>query len=149
MMGQRKAPKAKKRAVSNLPPDGRILDPTVDERQLMARGARRAAIIAEEHRHAALWHYLSFADDSGFRGGAIVRAHGFLTAVQRATDLGINPGGGVMCWPIPRKDLWRVQPDLRNRLLSEDEVLHKLEGRSMREEPGTITVYVPTRKSRR
>jgi hypothetical protein len=30
----------------------------------MAKGARRAAIIAEEHRHAASWHYLSFADDT-------------------------------------------------------------------------------------
>jgi hypothetical protein len=108
----------------------------------MAKGTRRAAIIAEEHRHAARWHYLSFADDTGFRGGVIVRAYGFLTAVQRATDLGINPGGEVMCTPIPRKDLWRVLPDLRNRLLSEDEVRNRLEGRRMCDEPGAVTVCI-------
>jgi hypothetical protein len=73
---------------------------------------------------------------------AIVRSFGFLTAIQRATDLGINPGGEVMCTPIPRKDLCRVPADLRNRLLSETEVRDRLEGRQMCEEPGTVTVYV-------
>jgi hypothetical protein len=99
----------------------------------MARGARRAGIIAEERRHAARWHYLSFADDVGFLGAVIVRSHGFLTAVQRATDLGINPGGEVMCQPIPRRDLCRVPADLRNRLLTEAEVRERLEGRSVSE----------------
>lgn len=92
--------KPRKRQVSNLPPKGKYPDRTLGERQLMARGARRAAIITEEHRHAARWHYLSFADDSGFLGGVIVRSYGFLTAIQRATDLGINPGGEVMSTPI-------------------------------------------------
>src|ERR1039458_5573411 len=83
--------------MTNLPPKGKYHDRTLGERWLMARGARRAGIIAEERRHAARWHYLSFADDVGFLGAVIVRSHGFLTAVQRATDLGINPGGEVMC----------------------------------------------------
>lgn len=114
----------------------------------MAKGARGAAIIAEEHRHAARWHYLSFADDTGFLGGVIVRSYGFLTVIQRATDLGINPGGEVMSTPIPRNDLWRVAKDLRNRLLSEDEVPDRLEGRRMCDEPGTETVYISSRSKK-
>jgi len=95
----------------------------------MAKGARRAAVIAEEHRHAVRWHYLSFASEAGFLGAVIVRSYGFLTAIQRASDLGINPGGEVMCTPIPRKHLYRVPSDLRNRLLTEAEVRKRLEGR--------------------
>jgi hypothetical protein len=147
-MQRRKTPNVKARPVSNLPPKGRYPDRTVGERELMAKGARRAAIIAEEHRHAARWHYLSFADDTGFLGGVIVRSYGFLTAIQRATELGINPGGEVMSTPIPRKDLWRVPGDLRNRLLSEDEVQDRLEGRRMSDEPGAVTVYVPSRSKK-
>jgi len=124
-------PRTTKRHVSNIPSKGKYPDRTLGERQLAARGARRASIIAEEHRHAARWHYLSFADDTGFLGGAIVRSHGFLTAIQRVTDMGINPGGEVMCTPIQRKDLWRVPRDLRNRLLSEDEVKLRLDGQRM------------------
>jgi hypothetical protein len=139
-------PKSRRRQVSNLPTKGKYPDRTLGERQLMARGARRAAIITEEHRHAARWHYLSFADDTGFVGGVIVRSHGFLTAIQRATDLGINPGGEVMSTPISRKDLWRVPTDIRNRLLSEDEVRDRLEGRRMCDEPGTFKVYISGRK---
>jgi len=141
-MKTRKTPNLKRRPVSNLPPKGHHLDRTLGERWLMAKGVRRAAIIAEEHRHAACWHYLSFADETSFLGGVIVRSYGFLTAIQRATDLGINPGGEVMCTPIPRKDLWRVPPDLRNRLLSEDEVRKRLEVRRMCDEPGTVTAYI-------
>jgi hypothetical protein len=138
-------PKSRRRQVSNLPPRGEYPDRTLGERWLMAKGARRAAVIAVEHRHAARWHYLSFADDTCFLGGVIVRSCGFLTAIQRATDLGINPGGEVECTPISRKDLWRVPPDLRNRPLSEEEVRDRLEGRRMGDEPGAVTVYIPSR----
>jgi hypothetical protein len=138
-------PISRRAPVSNLPPKGKYSDWTLGEGRLMAKGARRAALIAEENRHAARWHYLSFADDTGFLGGVIVRSYGFLTAIQRATDLGINPGGEVMSTPIPRKDLWRVPADLRNRLLSGDEVQGRLEGRRMCDEPGTVTVYIPSR----
>jgi hypothetical protein len=140
-------PKVRKWHVSNLPPKGKYPDRTIRERQLTAKGSRRAAIIAEERRHAARWHYLSFADRTAFLGGVIVRAYGFLTAVQRATDLGINPGGEVMCQPIPRKDLWRVPASLRNRLLSEDELWNRLDGRRMRDEPGAVTMYISSREA--
>jgi len=110
-----------------------------------AESQTRLRLIAEERRHTPRWHFLSFADGTRFLGGAIVRSHGFLTAVERATALGLNPGGDVLCCPIRRKDLWRVPPGLRNRLLSEDEVITRLEGRPLDSEPGAVTVYVPAR----
>ena len=90
----------------------------------------------EERKSTAQWHYLSFACPYGFLGAAIVRAHGRISAEQRVRDLGfypIDPEVDVMCWPIPRKDLWRVPSDLRNRILSEAEVVERLDGRSVTE----------------
>ena len=78
-------------------------DITEGERILHSRGAKRARLIAEERRHSPGWFYLSFATDFEFLGAAVVRAQGFLTAVQRASDLGISPGGDVVCQgPIPK-----------------------------------------------
>lgn len=63
-------------------------------------------------------YYLSFASEAGFLGGAFVHAHGIITAVDRANDLGINPGGEVLCWgPIPPPEF-----DLMDRLLSKQEI---------------------------
>ena len=145
-MQTRKKQTVRREPVSNLLPKDEYRDRTLGERWLMARGAHRAAIISEEHRHSARWHLLSFADDTCFLGGVIVRSYGFLTSIQRATDLGINPGGEVMCTPIQRKDLWRVPSDLRNRLLTEDEIRDRLEGQRMGDEPDTVTVRTPSRK---
>src|ERR1700678_538527 len=63
------------------------------ERMRRAKGARRALLIAEERQHKARWIYLSFATGYEFLGAAIVRGHGFLTAIQRDSDLTLNPGG--------------------------------------------------------
>jgi hypothetical protein len=41
-------------------------------------------------------YWLSFADESGNLGGCFVRANSPLEAVERAHELGINPGGEVM-----------------------------------------------------
>jgi hypothetical protein len=108
-------------------------DITEGDRMLRSRGGRRARLLAEERRHSLGWFYLSFATGHEFLGAAIVWAHGLLTAVERASDLGINPGGEVMCCPIPRKNLRRVPADLRNRLLSETEVRKRLEGKRIGE----------------
>jgi len=62
-----------------------------------------------------------------------VRAHGILTATRRATALKINPGGEVMATALTRKDMHRVPPDLRNRLLTEAEVRARLEGKGINE----------------
>src|ERR1039457_704740 len=108
-------------------------DITEGERMLRSRGAKRTCLIAEERRHSPRWFYLSFATDYEFLGAAIARANGLLTAVQRTTDLGINPGGEVMCIPFNRRDMKRIPADLRNRLLSQAEVLEHLEGKRMGE----------------
>jgi hypothetical protein len=90
-------------------------------------------IIAKEKKKPLGWFYLSFAGKSGFLGGVIVEAHGVVTATRRASDLNINPGGEVMCCPIPEDKLHMVPEDLRNRLLSEREVRDRLEGRRVGE----------------
>jgi hypothetical protein len=97
-------------------------------RSVARRVGRRAALLAEERKQPLGWHYLSFANNTGFLGGAIVRGRGILTAIERCDKLGINPGGEVMSWRIPTADLHRVTPGLRNRLLSEREVREKLQG---------------------
>lgn len=63
-------------------------------------------------------YYLSFATDEGFQGGVFIEAHGIITALDKANDLGIAPEGEVMCWgPIaPPEEQWL------NRLLTEEEV---------------------------
>jgi hypothetical protein len=46
----------------------------------------------------------------------IVRGHSFLTAIQRASDLNINPGGRVRHRPLNWRHMKRIPADLRNRL---------------------------------
>jgi hypothetical protein len=100
---------------------------TLGERMLRAKGARRAVLIAEERQQKARWFYLSFATGYAFLGAAIVRGHGFLTAIQAASDLNINPGGEVMDRPLNWRHMKRIPTDLRNRLLSKEEVDTRLE----------------------
>jgi hypothetical protein len=96
------------------------------ERMRRAKGARRALLIAEERQHKARWFYLSFATGYAFLGAAIVRGHGFLTVIQAASDLNINPGGEVMDRPLNWRHMKRPA-DLRNRLLSKEEVNTRLD----------------------
>jgi hypothetical protein len=100
---------------------------TLGERMRRAKGARLALLIAEERQHKARWFYLSFATGYAFLGAAIVRGYGFLTAIQRATDLNINPDGGVMSRALNWRHMKRIPTDLRNRLLSKEEVDTRLE----------------------
>ncbi len=93
----------------------------------------RARLLREEVRRSLGWFYLSFAAGDEFLGATIVWAHGILSALERASELGINPGGEVLCCPIPRRLLRRVPADLRDRLLSESEVRKRLAGRRMGE----------------
>jgi len=52
-------------------------------------------MIARELEQPESWWWLSFADENGFRGGVLTRAHGIGTAVTKTHALGINPGGEV------------------------------------------------------
>ena len=97
---------------------------------------QRAQLLAQERRQRGQWHWLSFVNRSGFLGGAIVWAHGIETAVLRARELNISRGFRgkveVFCEPIPARIMKEHIPaDLRNRQLSETEVLERLEGWSM------------------
>ena len=100
---------------------------TLGERMLRAKGARRALLIAEERQQKARWFYLSFATSYEFLGAAIVRGHGFLTAIQCASDLNIHPGGGVMHRRLNWRHMKRIPADLRNRLLTKEEVDTRLD----------------------
>jgi hypothetical protein len=100
---------------------------TLGERMRRAKGARRALLIAEERQQKACWFYLGFAIGCAFLGAAIVRGHGFLTAIQRASDLNISPGGSVMHRPLNWRHMKRIPADLRDRLLSGEEVDTRLE----------------------
>lgn len=66
-----------------------------------------------------LW-WLSFADDDGFRGVAIVDAPSFIEAVMKTHVLDINPGGSVRGFPCPDASL--IPPEHVDRLLSLDEL---------------------------
>jgi hypothetical protein len=97
---------------------------------------QRAKQLAQEHRKHGQWYWLSFANKRGFLGGAILWAHGIETAVLRARELNITRGFRgtveVFCEPIPARVMKEHIPsNLRNRLLFEDEVLDRLEGRMM------------------
>jgi hypothetical protein len=96
--------------------------------------------LREERQQPRRWFYLSFVDNSGFLGAAVVRAQGELTAVQRTKDLGIYPLGpdayipnDVMCTPLNWRDMKRIPKDLRDRLLTEGEVRERLEGKRVDE----------------
>jgi hypothetical protein len=84
---------------------------------------RNRDLIEEERQQTkgatSLW-YLSCASPSGFLGGVIVRAFGFVHACQRARDLGINPGGEIRGLPIPT--LKNPPAKYIDRLLSEEEL---------------------------
>ncbi|SRR5579875_4219716 len=97
-------------------------------RTAATRGGRRAAAPVSESKQPLGWYYLSFANEFRFLGAAIVWARGLHTAVERARQLGIHPGGQVACWSIPKEDVHRVPADMRNRLLSEAEVI-ELDGK--------------------
>ena len=85
--------------------------------------AERARILAmklaAERSGELRWWWLSFIDPegAGFLGVAIVEASGPLTAVERAVDLGVNPGGEVAILPLP----YPPRPEDCERLLTSDE----------------------------
>jgi len=94
---------------------------------------QRAAELARERRKRGQWQWLSFANQNGFLGAAILWAHGVETATLRARELHISRGFRgqveVFCEPISARVMKdHIPADLRNRLLSEDEVLERLNG---------------------
>ena len=62
-----------------------------------------------------LW--LSFGDADGFRGAVITKERGIMTAIVRTRQLGINPGGEVLCLEMDDtpQDVVRVYEGIRER----------------------------------
>ena len=91
---------------------------------------KRAKQLAQERRQRGGWYWLGFANNSRFLGAAIVWAHGFETAAQRARKLNISHGFRgqleIYCDSISAGDMRECVPaDLRNRLLSQTEILEQ------------------------
>ena len=64
--------------------------------------------------------YLSFADETKFLGAAVVDADNFLSAMTKINIVGINPGGEVLCFEMPKE--CDEQSMERNRLYSKEEL---------------------------
>lgn len=81
------------------------------------------------------WVYVSFANEDGFLGSAIVQAAGEDRAVDACRRLGICPDGDFesICYPLDHNDMLRIQERLRNRLLTEAEVRDQLSGKRIGE----------------
>lgn len=77
------------------------------------------------------WFYLSFADRK-FLGAAVVKAPDPNSAIERARELGIPAQGEVMIWVIKDNQMHLVPDDMRNRVLTEREVLERLDGERIR-----------------
>jgi hypothetical protein len=76
-------------------------------------------VMIEEMNGPERWHYLSFAD-SEFRGAVVVWARGATHALLRANELRANPGGEVLCVPIPEDKV--PAEKFRDRLLGKAEI---------------------------
>jgi hypothetical protein len=101
--------------------------PVIPSRPKVKPPSRSKGAVAER-KLPLEWYYISFASDSEFLGSVIVEAHGPLTAVERATERGINPGGEAACAAVGVKHLRKVQLDLVNKLLTEAQVRGRLGG---------------------
>lgn len=80
---------------------------------------REEALAEERATQKAEWLCISFAGKT-FLGSAFIWAHGVVDATQRAWELGINPGGGVVVQEFPAHML--PPEPYRNRLLSKQEL---------------------------
>lgn len=82
---------------------------------------RAAELLRLEREQEEQWHYVSFADKV-FHGVVIIKAHGITDAVRLCHALNINPGGQVMCVPMPDEIIAQVPEKYRTRLLSKEDV---------------------------
>lgn len=68
------------------------------------------------------WWWLSFSSGE-FLGGCCVEGGTVGAALERAVDVGCNPGGEVMAFHLGAADLERIPVELRGRLLSKDDMI--------------------------
>jgi hypothetical protein len=105
----------------------------------LGRSAQARAMAAGNARPLG-WLFLSMATPYRFVGGAIVQARGLQTAIARMKELGIYPGDTVddgdeveiLLTPLTKWDMKkRIPARLRDRILTDIEVLTELEGRGV------------------
>lgn len=110
-----------------------MIEPTVEENKGFNPGEHHSP---EEQKHAnfmlealrrevnnpikPVW--LSFADESGFRGVAIVREKGLAHAIDFCWQKGINPGGSVQYVELGEEGIKAVPEEAYNRLLSKEDL---------------------------
>ena len=83
---------------------------------------RKKELLAQEASQPERLMWLSFATETQFLGGVYVVAQGFIHAIDKTYQLGINPGGQVRAHDVPDENAARVRAEWRNRLLSKAEV---------------------------
>jgi hypothetical protein len=81
---------------------------------------RMRQLLLQESKDPFAWWYLSYADEEHFRGGVIIEARGFASAVVMAGQLGYSPGGQVTGLKIPASEL--PPPQYRSRCLTKEEL---------------------------
>jgi hypothetical protein len=71
------------------------------------------------HNPLQLW-YLSYADETNFRGGVYLLAFGPVSAAMRSRAEGLSPGGQVMMVQVPEENY--PEHKYWNRLLTKEDV---------------------------
>jgi hypothetical protein len=76
--------------------------------------------------HNDRWWWLSFVNpgDERFLGVCVVKRHSFVAAVQRAHQLGINPGGQVAGQVLPEGE--EPPEALRDKLVADRTTLDRI-----------------------
>lgn len=70
-----------------------------------------------------MFWWLSFADDSGFLGAAIVEGDDMKAAVTNAWKHGVNPGGEVKGMPLERAQSEEdLRPFVKHKLYSKADI---------------------------
>ena len=94
------------------------------------RKARIAKLLKEESAQPQKWWWLSFADETGFLGAVVTRAHGITTAIMKTHSLGINPGGEVAGFELADEMMdtpeGRKHTQFADQLLSKKDIDEKL-----------------------
>ena len=81
------------------------------------------AVMREVAGEPISWWWISFTDTTGFLGAAIVQGHTVGSALTRAHELGVNPGGEAVLAQIgPDLTGTPVRPKHTDRLLSREQI---------------------------
>lgn len=67
-----------------------------------------------------IW-YISFAEPKGWLGAIVTKAPGFVTAIQRTHDAGINPGGEALGHVLHPDNLPKLSEGDYDKLLNLEE----------------------------